>query len=652
MEKDMRHYLFIPDLDELKRKMDDPFIYGRLKSECDRLFSMYLPPEHPKKSTTYIGISIMNLSLMYLVSREERYLEEARRFIETVLGYEKWGNAHLVNVDLSAAWILFGLSLSYDWLKDDIDMKFRERIEKKLMHHAACIYDYALSHQDESWPSEYWQNHNWIDFSGLAAAGYALSSVCPEQAALYVEMARKDFELVFTLLSDDGSNYEGVPYWRYGGMWLFVYAWMSLSEEGKDYFSSSGYLRNTFFFRLYQGSGTLLRQLDFGDCHDRYSSNPVCVYYLVARMYRNGYAAAFADKVMRQFFQEEAFISKVGPGLLFEAGLEYIWYDASVDKKSFDDLPLSVFFPDLGLVAKRQSWKDDSRVFTFKCGCPGGRRQLEAGSAMEAEGKKCLSLSHNHPDNQSYILVRGEDYLVREDGYNRNILPGEHSNILVDGRYTDADDKNDIYVESMRMRRQENPDFNAFCDGYMGVIESYEDRDGMLFLSSENSGIYPLDLHMTSVKRKVFSPDLDFIVLYDYMSSPDPHVYSVGLNSDEVPAEEESGMRYFPSHSACYYVFSDTPLVFENRDYHVKAIMTTQEPDKFVEVDIKRACSSTSEKVREAAVFELICYSGDVSGVSYGPDGLSVKTEKGTYAFSACRESLTVSLDGALLKKF
>ena len=53
--------------------------------------TMVLPEEHPKESTTYMGIAIPNLALAYCLSRDEEYLHQAKRFIRTVLSYEKMG---------------------------------------------------------------------------------------------------------------------------------------------------------------------------------------------------------------------------------------------------------------------------------------------------------------------------------------------------------------------------------------------------------------------------------------------------------------------------------------------------------------------------------------------------------------------------------
>ena len=84
------------------------------------------------------------------------------------------GACSLVNVDLSASWLLFGYSLSFDWLRDYLSKEEKELIETKLLRQARIMYEYAIKEQGDSWSTNYWQNHNWINFTGLAAAGYLL----------------------------------------------------------------------------------------------------------------------------------------------------------------------------------------------------------------------------------------------------------------------------------------------------------------------------------------------------------------------------------------------------------------------------------------------------------------------------------------------
>lgn len=371
----MSKLIFIGDLEPYRQQIHTlrRRQYERLLEQADSYRTMELPAQHPKKSTIYMGIAILNLALAYRLSGEEKYLREARRFINTVLGYEKWGNAHLVNVDLSASWILFGLSVGYDWLCPALAPEERDRILTKIRHHARIIYEYRRRTCGSGWSTNFYQNHNWINMTGLAAAGYLLGEPA------YTREAKEDMERVYSLLAEDGSNYEGVVYWRYGGMWLFVYAHLLKIQEGIDHFRTNPYLRNTFYYRLYQSCGDFSQQLNYGDCHDRHSGHPACVYYKAAAEYRDGYAQKMGDLVIREFLREEDELSQVKPGILLEAVFEFLWYDPTVEQRDFDDLPLTRYFPDLGLLSIRSSWQRDARVMTIKCGAPGGAKQWKEG---------------------------------------------------------------------------------------------------------------------------------------------------------------------------------------------------------------------------------------------------------------------------------
>ncbi|MDY5931087.1 MAG: DUF4962 domain-containing protein [Candidatus Ornithospirochaeta sp.] len=633
-----KKHIFVNDFRSLSSKTRQ---IERLRTECQRCMDTELPAVHPKKSTTYMGISIFNLALMYRISGDRRYFDEAMRWIDTVVSYPDWGNAHLVNLDLSAAWILFGLSIGYDWLRDEMDEEYRKKVSAKLSRHARLIYEYAVSHDRDSWPIEYWQNHNWIDFTGLAAAGYALEGE-DDNAPIYRKAALDDFTRVFSLMADDGSNYEGVVYWRYGGMWLFVYAYLIREMEGIDFFSSSGYLQNTFYYKLYQSSGSLHMGIDHGDCHDHYSSNPVCVYYLYASVYRDGYAQTVGNKILSEFFETEAFESKVKPGLAPEAGLELVWYDPTVEEKPLLDLPLSRFFPDLGLVGIRESWDDGSSVFSFKCSSPGGKKQWEHGVKLYKEGIGSLCLSHNHPDNQSFFLMKGDDYLTLEDGYDRNIYPGSHNTILVDGQYTDAVDCNDAYMASVKLRLEKDPGYDI--SEYYGEIESYREEDGFVMLSSRNERIYPLSLEMEKVQRKVFSRRMDYIVIIDALRSRKEHRYTVINNSDVYP-EGKDGAYFYREHGASYHVFSDKPISMSHEDVYVKSLMTSQEPDNYVERFIKSLRHTSISGEKEQVFVHVLSYR---KGIEASFDGslLRVSADGREDRFNIQSGCVTAELDG------
>ncbi len=634
----MRQMVFIGNLEPYLREIQGGRRkqYKRLLEQADRYRDMALPKVHPKESTTYMGIAIMNLALAYRVSGREVYLKDARRFMQAVLSYEKWGNAHLVNVDLSASWILFGLSLGYDWLKEELPFLEAEQIAQKLRKHAQIIYEYKKENRGKGWPTNFYQNHNWINMTGLATAGYALAGKY-EEAALWIGEARENFARVFAYLADDGSNYEGVSYWRYGGMWLFVYAHLLKVQEGVDYFKTSGYLKNTFYYRLYQSNGDLSRQMNFGDCHDRHSGHAPCVYYKTAAEYRNGYAQGFGNLVLEEFLMEEARESKIKPGILPEAAFEFLWYDPTVEAKPLSELPAVRYFGDLGLLCIRESWERDSKVLTIKCGCPGGEKQWKTGWRLwREEGIDCLCLSHQHPDNLSYIFARGDGYLTCEDGYNRNIMPDSHNVILADGCYTDARDVNDVYMSSARLRlEKEGPQFDE--ELYGGRVTCMRQDGRIVLYRGETSGVYPAALKMKEVSRFLFTDGLDFWVFVDVCRSHRAHRYQLISNTDmEAQKREQGGFFYSMSQGNVHYqVFSDKTLQSRQYGQEIVSIMTTQEPDKVCRTNICTLALETAQPAEEQIFFECFTFEENGTQVEFDGSGLTVRQGDRLYRFSA-----------------
>jgi len=452
--------------------------------------------------------------------------------------------------------------------------------------------------------------------------------------AEYREMAKENFSRVFSYLAEDGSNYEGVTYWRYGGMWLFVYAHLLKVEEGLDYFKTSDYLKNTFYYRLYQATGDLKQQLNFGDCHDRYSSHTACVYYKTAAEYGDGVAQRLGNLASDDFLMEEAKNSKVKPGILPEAVFEYLWYDPEVEEKEFDGLPLSRYFEDLGLLTIRDSWSWDAKVLTIKCGCPGGRKQWEKGwEIYETEGIRCLSLSHHHPDNLSYIFVKGNQYLTCEDGYNRNIMPDNHNVLLVDGTYTDVSDVNDVYMSSVRARKDQDPGFDP--RSYKGEVTFFKQDGGLTLYRGENHGIYPAEFGMQEVSRFLLTDGLEFWVFADIFRSEKEHTCQIVSNTDMEACGEKGRFVYdLGGRPVFYTVFSDKEIRHKTYVQQVESVMTTQEPDKVCRTSIQTLMTESCDKVKEQIFYE--CFSFDEeTRVGFDHGTLTVKHGSKTYEIKA-----------------
>ena len=61
----------------------------------------------------------------------------------------------------------------------------KQRIFCKIRHHAKVMFDYRRDTYGSGWSTNFYQNHNWINMTGLAAAGYAMQGQA-EEADTYI----------------------------------------------------------------------------------------------------------------------------------------------------------------------------------------------------------------------------------------------------------------------------------------------------------------------------------------------------------------------------------------------------------------------------------------------------------------------------------
>lgn len=593
-------------LKSLRTHCSEKFL--RLKQEAERELKEGVYKEHPKKSITFMGLYMLNQALMYRLTLNEKYLTCAEDWMNAVVSYPHWGNDSKFDIDLSASWVLFGLSVCYDWLSEYLSNEKKKKYIETITLHLSIFVDYVQSTQGHGWATEYCQNHNWINMTGIAAAGYLLKrNGLDDKNAIAI--TNDNFKKVFTLLADDGSNYEGCSYWRYGGAWLFYAAYLIRGEGGADYFKTSDYLKNTFFYRLYQTNPDLSRQLNFGDTHDLYSSHSAAIYYLIAHEYNNGFAQKLGNLVLRSFFKCEVSKSKVHPGLLPEAGLEYLFYDPNIEEEDFSLLPLYREFPDLGLVSIRSSWKKDAVVFSTKCGYPGGKKQWTKGWQINYShpGWQVLSLSHNHPDNLSFQLVLGPRYFIADDGYNRNIMPFNHCVPLVDGKYADAEGVNDVYLTSVATRIRDNINYQPDKE-YFGTISTLSITNGIYTVIENNTRIYPLNLKMTQVKRIFITDCKNFLFIVTKLVSDLPHIYEIITNTFDVPQKINDSKYVFENDKINCEIISDNRFVSKLETHTVETIMTPQEPNKKCHVQQMCLIAQDEEKVKEQVFGQLLSF--------------------------------------------
>ncbi|MDX2971669.1 heparinase II/III family protein [Kribbella solani] len=545
-------------LDVLRAGLDGRYAaqWKRLREQCDWYQTQTPPTEHPSASITYFGPAAANLALAYRLTGNEGYRSEAARWISAAIGFPHWGKAHLPDHDLDAGWLLHGLSLASVWLGDDFELA--KELRAKLELQGSRLYDFAVESEGTWWSSSYWQNHNWICYTGLATAGYALQR--PE----WTERAKANFATVIEVLPADGSDMEGVVYWRYGVPWLATYLDLLQDREELDWWDRCAFLKSTFSYRLQQCAPGFEENIDHGDCHDRRSGHSVALYRKLAAAYRIGEAQWLADQVAERFFWREAYASGVKPGVMPEAYLEMLWYDDTLPPVApAERTPLSAYFPDLGLVTARTGWDDDATMVSFKAAPGGGHQAWELSHQLDRErGWDTLSAGHHHPDAGSFVLTSRGAFLAVDEGYSNRKRAGDHNLILVDGLGYADEDRYHVY-KGIPYERQAR------------MVDVYA-ADGVVHATARLAAMYPAELGITRLDRTLVFTPAGRIVLLDRCAADAPRDWTLLLHADwPIEYGAEIALR---SGSAQAWVRLHGPVSVEPAITEVEANPTSSTP--------------------------------------------------------------------------
>lgn len=613
--------------------------YERVLAQARRYLDQRPPVEHPDDSITYIGAAVANLGLAFLLSQDEALLYTLREWARIAIGYPHWGKHRKPDHDLDAAWLLFGLSLAYDWLKSELPPAEVDALRAKLIRQGRELYRYAKETKGAGWGSTFWQNHNWICYAGLATAGYALRDDLAE-AETWCEAALENFETVFELLPDDGSDYEGPVYWRYGVPWLLIADDLFGQQQGASLHRRSGFLENTFYFRLYLAGPNLVDTANLGDCHDRRSAHSKAILYRLASLYRNGYAQWLAEHFDRTGeWEREAREGLVKPGLGPEAFLEFLWFDPSVTPTDIRELPLQRTFSDLGLVSVRTGWDDQATTLVFKCGQPSGHKAWHYGHALNrTHSWDIIRAGHAHPDENGFILVRGADYLAVDEGYDRNCYSRYHSTVLVDGQGQYHEGGYDV--------------FQGLGPEWGGRLEASFGTGSLAYMRGEAARAYRRDLKLRRFTREMVFLDGETVVIRDIVRSDVPHRYEWLLQTD-APPETVSDHRFrvrVGETEMMVHACAPEPVRHRRIVHEIAANPTSAKPDWILRHTQHVLALEPDEPTREAEFLIALDMAGSCIQPTPCESGVALCStgRRGEWLIGFGREASGISMPGFL----
>ena len=367
------------------------------------------PPQAQNAHNKYrrIGESIPSIGLAYLLTKNDKYLTGAEKWIRALLAVDTWeGSANLGR----SSWIT-GIAQTYDWLYHHLDDDLKETIIRRLSKEAEIVKNTAASHRALS-------NHLLIETSALGTVGLILETDHPDREKFLIQ-ANEWTEYIIQNAPLDGSWGEGVQYWQYGLGYFLRYLEGAQTSGYHDYFKDYHWLKKTGRFPIhFSVPDKLTRVINFSDCvTDRYI--PAFLLYLPASKYKDGVVQDFALK-----------IQAMKPHKL--SWFDLLTYDASVDPIEYRSVEDKFHhFEDHGFVTMRSSWEEDATLVGFRCGPgPGHTNQAKP----ERISNRGYGPGHQQPNINHFVIYANGTWLAIDPGYTHLKETRNHNTILVNGR--------------------------------------------------------------------------------------------------------------------------------------------------------------------------------------------------------------------------
>ena len=224
---------------------------GRIREMADRIIERGPSPSANTERTGRVALrKPAQLAWAYAATGETKYRDAAIRFALACCEYPKWH----IDVDLAASHGAVALSQVYDWFYHDMTEEQRTTIREKMRYQGNLLNSPFGPEKVVGgtwWTQSYLQNHGMENTAGLAAAGIVFYEEIPE-ARDWLDNAERHMDKVLSICNDDGSSMEGMNYWAYGVEHLLLWSELAKSALGRDYFATSGHLRNLgrFFIGL------------------------------------------------------------------------------------------------------------------------------------------------------------------------------------------------------------------------------------------------------------------------------------------------------------------------------------------------------------------------------------------------------------------
>ncbi|NLF32637.1 MAG: DUF4962 domain-containing protein [Planctomycetes bacterium] len=361
------------------------------------------------------------VALHYVITGDRRSYDRTVEFMQLLLDLEHWEEGKETDSGMSAANVMIGAALAYDWLYNDLDPQFRSAFREKLLLQARRMYHNG--HLNEINSVGYWQadpqnNHRWHRNAGMVLCLLAAAGPDRTDDDELIVQARQELDFVTRWLPEDGTSHESFSYT------IFGMAHLTLALEASDRCLGTDYMHIPFMKNLPRFMTQSLtpgrdRRFVFGD----QGGNGVGgLAYDLALL-----KAVGANGLHDQLAVLDAILDRQGAAPT-RAWLGLLWYPRDLRAGSADAIAATDFFPDLGMLMTRSGWEAGKAAAMFKCG-PFGGYTLSRYRAVT--GKDYVNVAHDDPDANSFLLFNNGAFLAETDRYSKHKQSANHNTILV-----------------------------------------------------------------------------------------------------------------------------------------------------------------------------------------------------------------------------
>jgi len=246
--------------------------------------------------------------------------------------------------------------------------------------------------------------------------------------------------------------------------------------------------------------------------------------------------------------------------------LQFGWFSLLWDREDLargnaaTALPRTRFWPDLGLLAVRDSWDSGGVAALFKCAPPGGHL---LNVFRNQHGDRYVNIAHDDPDANSFLIAMGDELIAETDHYSKHKSSAGQNTILVNG----IGQMPPGGAEGLQWSQPGNGDMAG-----MAFVTAYRETPGIVAVEGEAAGSYPAFKDaktgrsrpaLERFRRTFLWVKGDYLLVFDAIKAPEPVEIDWLVQAPELQMADAAAGHFAllsKSHRCDGQVTADLPL--------------------------------------------------------------------------------------------